>query len=31
MLALAADFQGDINLRGTNLALFRGEVFRDNH
>lgn len=31
MLALAADFQGDIYLRGTNFALFRGEVFKDNN
>lgn len=31
MLALAVYFQGDIYLRGTNFALFRGDLFKDNN
>lgn len=30
MLALAADFQGDIYLGGANFALFK-KVFKDNN
>lgn len=31
MLALAVYFQGDIHLRGTNIALFRGDIFKYNN
>lgn len=30
ILAFSAYFQGDMYLRGTNFALFRGDVFKGN-